>query len=84
MVYGCKKRVAINQYTNTIEDHVSTILRITLGAENKDYAKKNTSRVPTLDIGGFLRAAELVDHTQYTDRSVLLIQHGGFLILGYL
>lgn len=40
MVYGCKKRVAINQYTNTIEDHVSTILRITLGAENKDYAKK--------------------------------------------
>ena len=45
---------------------------------------KNTSRVPTLDIGGFSRAAELVDHTQYTDRSVLLIQHSGFLILGYL
>ena len=41
MVYGCKKRVAINQYTNTIEDYVSTILRITLGAENKDYAKKH-------------------------------------------
>ena len=41
MAYGCKKCVVINQYTNTIEDHVSTILRITLGAENKDYAKKH-------------------------------------------
>ena len=41
MTYGCKKCVVINQYTNTIEDHVSTILRITLGAEDKDYAKKH-------------------------------------------